>query len=169
MEGKDLIKGIRNDLLTQTIPLVGAKSLAAVYATGSISQIADFKDEIGDAAAKNVTKIFAKNVSTYIVTNLYKKNLTFDKKLAIRVSTSSFATLCTKVFFAKEKDYKQLVLVPLLDGAVSGASFLIENHKEASRYFRAYHPQLYQDFNDGCKMFGIDSILNWAFRLVDGE
>ena len=124
MEFSEFISNLQNDIFLRTIPSVALKTGAVVVASGGISQIDPYKEELTHYTVESATNILSRNFVEFVMCNAANKPTSFGKRLAIRFSSRVFGSFLTKIAFSKDKDIKTLILDPLFSGVFMLSSSL---------------------------------------------
>lgn len=169
MELHEFFGNVQTDVICKTFPRVVVKTAAIVVAGGGFGHLDYYKEDLARYTAASITNIVSSNVAQYTLYNTYRKNLNFGKKMQITFSSSAFATLMTNIAFCSDKNIKNMVIYPLVEGATTTLIYTFFHHEEASRYFRAYHPHIHHYVANALKTTNLDKPIKWFFSKVDSK
>ncbi|EAY21932.1 hypothetical protein TVAG_249920 [Trichomonas vaginalis G3] len=167
MDFREFLGNIQTDMLCKTIPRVSAKTVAVIIAGGGLKHVENYVDDLSIFAAASATNVLVSNIAQYTLCNAYKKNLNFGTKLKITFASSAFATLITNISFRHTKDIKSLVISPIIEGLSTSLLYTFFHHEEASRYFRAYYPEIHYHVKNTLEATNLDKPIQWFFSNID--
>jgi len=165
MDQKELLNNIIHDLLYDALPSVGCKSASIIINEKKIPSI----KKICKYSIKSASEVVMNNVIDYSLNNYYENDITFGMKLVIRFGASAGSRFISNLIFKRKKNAKLVLLDPFIEGMYMSSLFLISNHNQASRYFRAYHPHIYYGFKRTLSICHLDYLANQLMEQFDDE
>lgn len=107
-----------------------------------------FARNLLDLSTISITTIISQQITERVILNARGNNPSFKFHLLTKVITSCSSSFVMNYVLYKRRNTTGLVIYPLLDGLLSGLSFIIQNRQESQQLLRQLFPELYQNITE---------------------
>lgn len=143
MDLEECATSIRQDLANLAVPRAAIHTGATLFIVGRSAEPQELAKEVGISASRSLASTILQNAIELGLSHSVVDN-TFETRLAMRVASATAAsTICRVAISPGGRTLTSAVIVPIVDGILTGASFISTNWDEAGRYIRSRFPREY--------------------------